>query len=215
MNTIWFFGDCFTWGFGCKPKDPYYKFKKEDDKIWTGIVAEKLNMRERKPYYGVGAFPYIIHLFIDSLKDIKSDDIVIFGDTIPDGVLTINKDKNKISSLNCVNFKKDNCYFRDEEEKNVTLPFLNYHTIPHKEKWVEFYKNQVESISKEILKRNVKTFYWSHDIWDKENKFERIIDATNGEIDDVHFSWKGHKEMAQYILKLIEDDNYIGKQSVI
>ena len=28
-NKIWFFGDCFTWGWGCYPEEPYYEYKKE------------------------------------------------------------------------------------------------------------------------------------------------------------------------------------------
>ena len=30
-NKIWFFGDCFTWGWGCYPEQPYYEYKKEGD----------------------------------------------------------------------------------------------------------------------------------------------------------------------------------------
>ncbi|NBT88623.1 MAG: hypothetical protein EBT51_10025 [Flavobacteriaceae bacterium] len=35
QNSIWFFGDSFTWGWGCTPEHEYYKYKQEGDQIWT------------------------------------------------------------------------------------------------------------------------------------------------------------------------------------
>jgi len=225
VNTIWFFGDCFTWGFGAQSNqvndslglshDPYFKLKKHNDKLWTEIVAEKLNMKEVKPWFGVGAFPWIIDIFLNRIEKMKSGDIVIFGDTVPDGVLAYNRLKDKVASLNCNDFHHNDCYFRSEEEKEKTLPFIEYHKIPHQQKWTEFYKNQVEKISKEILNRGIKTFYWSHDIWKKEDRFETITEATDGKIVDPHFSWNGHREMAEYILGLVKNDSYIGKKSLV
>ncbi len=46
MNNIWFFGDSFTHGTGCRPGDEYYlKYPpKKNDELWIDIVTKKLNL---------------------------------------------------------------------------------------------------------------------------------------------------------------------------
>ena len=97
-NTIWFFGDCYTSGISLRPQDPYYQYKQEGDKLWTDIVAEelKMDMKRPGPEVGLTAYPWIINEFIKYLDVIKKGDIVVFGETMPDGVLTFNKEKDKV-----------------------------------------------------------------------------------------------------------------------
>ena len=46
------------------------------------------------------------------------------------------------------------------------------------------------------------------------DNFETIDQATNGKIKDGHWSWKGQKQMADYILKMIKDNRYIKQDSI-
>ena len=212
-NRVWFFGDCYTAGIELRDTDPYYAYKKQGDDLWTNIVAKELNMNMVKPKAGLTAFPWIINEFIKSLKNMKKGDIVIFGETMPDGVLTYDKNKNKIYSFNCYDILDyESCWsWRTEEEKQSTLPYIEHHKLPHREQWTKFYKEQVINISKEILNRGIKTFYWSRSIWDN---FETIDQATNNKIKDLHWSWKGQKQMAEYILKMIKENNHIKQKSI-
>ena len=209
-NTIWFFGDCLTSGVSLRPSDPYYQYKQKGDKLWVEIVAEELKMNIKRPVQGAGltAFPWIINQFIKSLHKMKKGDIVVFGDTYPDGVLTFNKEKDKVFSFNCHDILDDeSCWsWRTEEEKENTLPYIKYHKLPHSKQWSEFYKDQVMNISKEILNRGIRTFYWSRTI---EDNFEKIYQATNGKIKVGHWSWKGQKQMAEYIIKMIKENKHI------
>ena len=212
-NTIWFFGDCFTSGISLRPSDPYYQYKQEGDKLWTDIVAEELKMHFHRPPYGVGltAFPWIINEFIKYLDVIKKGDIVIFGGTNPDGVLVYNKKWDKVSSFTCYNMSHEKgCWeFSYSPDKEKTLPFIEHHKMPHTQKWEDFYINQVENIAREILKRGVKTYFWS---WKKWFEFEAISDVTDLSIS--HWSWKGQKQMAEYILKMIKEDKHIKQKSI-
>tara|TARA_Y100000289_G_C3910193_1_gene144190 strand:+ start:314 stop:958 length:645 start_codon:yes stop_codon:yes gene_type:complete len=212
-NTIWFFGDCYTSGAGLHRNEDYYQYKEQGDDLWTKIVADKLEMNHQKPEIGLTAYPWIINEFIKSLHKMKKGDIVIFGDTMPDGVLTYNKDRDKIYSFNCHDILDyESCWsWRTEEEKETTLPYIEYHKLPYREQWTNFYTDQVMNISKEILNRGIKTFYWFRSIWDN---FETIDQATNGKIKDGHWSWKGQKQMADYILKMIKDNRYIKQDSI-
>ena len=48
----------------------------------------------------------------------EKGDIVIFGDTISDGVLTYNKDRDKIYSFNCHDILDyESCYFGELKKK--------------------------------------------------------------------------------------------------
>jgi len=212
-NTIWFFGDCFVSGISLRPHDPYYKYKQEGDKLWTDIVAEELNMNLYRPGSEVGltAFPWVINEFIKHLDTIKKGDIVIFGETMPDGVLTFNEEKDKVHSFNCYDiFDYKSCWsWRTEEEMEKTLPYIAHHKVPYREQWTKFYKEQVHNIGKEILNRGVKTFYWSRSLWDK---FEKISDVSDNPSN--HWSWKGQKQMAEHILNMIKEDKYIKQKSI-
>ena len=45
FDTIWFFGTCFTWGFGCKPQFKYYQeYPEQHSKIWTDIVRNEFKL---------------------------------------------------------------------------------------------------------------------------------------------------------------------------
>ena len=212
-NTIWFFGDCYTSGISLRPQDPYYQYKQEGDKLWTDIVAEelKMDMKRPGPEVGLTAYPWIINEFIKYLDVIKKGDIVVFGETMPDGVLTFSKEKDKVHSFNCHDiFDDKSCWsWRTEEEKENTLPYIKYHKVPYREQWTEYYKEQVINISKEILKRGIKTFYWSRSIWDNFETISDVTDSSSG-----HWSWKGQKQMAEYILKMIKEDKHIKQKSI-
>ena len=107
MNNIWFFGDSFTHGTGCRPEDEYYKLypPKDNDQLWVDIVSEKLNLNQkRNPKYGMGANPYLLSLFINEIPNMLDNDIVIISDSNPDGVLAFDKKRNKIGSINSGKF---------------------------------------------------------------------------------------------------------------
>ena len=52
------------------------------------------------------------------------------------------------------------------------------------------------------------TYYWKHtDIWFPTNMFNTITEDTNGVIQNLHWSWKGHTQMTEFILTNIENSN--------
>jgi|TARA_B100000035_G_scaffold266829_1_gene239658 hypothetical protein len=212
-NKIWFFGDCFTWGWGCYPEQPYYEYKKEGDEIWTTLVSNHFKMDEEKPWYGSGALPWIVNLYIDNMDKMKSGDFVVISDTLPHGVLSYNKGRDKVSSYQSFNFDDYDSWIKEEDKTN-TLPYITHYINGKEEKWVDYYNNHISKIANELLNRNIKTFQWSHHLWKYEEKFETITQATENNIIDPHFSWLGHKDMSEYIIDLITKDKHIGKKSL-
>ena len=208
QNSIWFFGDCFTWGAGCRPEQPYYQWKKPGDKLWTEIVCEHFNMIEEKPFYKMGATMYVIVNFISSLNKIKEGDIVVISDSEVKSTLSISRNKKNISSISAYRLE-DFEQWHNEEEKHIVTSFIDNQVKPYEKIWEDFYVNLIEHLAKELKVRRINTLFWSHYEWKNNNKYETVAQATNKEINDPHFSWKGNKQFADYIIKRIENKEWL------
>tara|TARA_Y100000361_G_C11106356_1_gene315038 strand:- start:258 stop:953 length:696 start_codon:yes stop_codon:yes gene_type:complete len=231
MNNIWFFGDSFTHGTGCRPGDEYYEkyLPKEDDKIWPDIVSEKLNLNQkRNPRYGMGANPYLLSLFINEIPNMLDNDIVVISDSNPDGVLSFDKKNNKVGSVNSGTFF-DKKYENDwesvhkhtswhdflaksiDESEMILVYYSKKYFAPFQDKWIEWYYNQIKSLSKELIKRNIKVYFWSYKQWFSDDSPYQIIAKHDIEIMDGHFSWLGHKQFAKFILNEIKNTKSLGE----
>ena len=208
QNSIWFFGDCFTWGAGCRPEQPYYQWKKPGDKLWSEIVCEHFNMIEEKPFYKMGATMYVIVNFISSLNKIKEGDIVVISDSEVKSTLSISRNKKNISSISAYRLE-DFEQWHNEEEKHIVTSFIDNQVKPYEKIWEDFYVNLIEHLAKELKVRGINTLFWSHYEWKNNNKYETVAQATNKEINDPHFSWKGNKQFADYIIKRIENKEWL------
>jgi len=232
MNNIWFFGDSFTHGTGCRPGDEYYEKypPKKDDKLWVDKVSEELNLNQkRNPRYGMGANPYLLSLFINDIPNILDNDIVVISDSNPDGVLAFDKKRNKVGSLNSGTFwdKKwgeeftekhkqtswhDYLGWSDDKSKMIIVDYSKKHFAPFQDEWSEWYYNQVKSLSKELIKRNIKVYFWSYKEWFSDNTPYSIIADVDESLSDGHFSWLGHKQFALFILNKIRFEISLGEQ---
>tara|TARA_Y100000004_G_C8870852_1_gene393222 strand:+ start:140 stop:865 length:726 start_codon:yes stop_codon:yes gene_type:complete len=241
MNNIWFFGDSFTHGRGCRPGDEYYEkyLPKENDKLWVDIVTEKLNLNQkRNPRYGMGANPYLLSLFINDIPSMLDNDIVVISDSNPDGVLSYDKKKDKVGSVNSGTFwdQKWNKYFdtsdvknksfnyhhkqttwhdylewSDDPKKMILVDYSKEHFAPYKDKWSEWYFTQIKSLSIELIKRNIKVYFWSYKEWFKDDSPYQLIVQQDNDIKDGHFSWLGHRQFSEFILNKLNSKS-LGEQ---
>lgn len=218
MGRVWVFGSCFSWGFGCKEYFPYCKqYKKDGDKIWTEIVSENLGLDVVDKSIPAGATNFtILKSFIENFSKIKEGDIVIYEIMKPLGLLKLNNMKTKVDSISTYNLHLDK-HWRDSEDKRISNEYIDLNVRGHDEVWVKWFYPQIKSISDVLLEKNIKTYLWYYHVWElySENRFENIIDATNGDIDDFHYSFEGHRQMANYILDIISKDKYLKEKNII
>ena len=239
MNNIWFFGDSFTHGTGCRPGDEYYEKypPKENDKLWVDIVSKELNLNQkRNPRYGMGANPYLLSLFINDIPNMLDNDIVVISDSNPDGVLSFDKEKNKVGSINSGTFwdKKNDKYkkyyegdkyyqhkettwfdyleWSNDPNKMVVVDYSKEHFAPYKDFWSEWYFNQIKSLSKELINRNIKVYFWSYKEWFNDKSPYYLIVDQDDNIKDGHFNWLGHRQFALFILNKIRFEISLGEQ---
>lgn len=208
QNSIWFFGDCFTWGVGCEATDEYYSYKTQGDEIWTRIVSSYFNMQHKKPHFSLGATMYIIVNFINYMKYMEDGDIIVISDSEVKSTLSISRNKEKVKCISSFNLEGFDGWHNKKEKQTVTQ-FIDNQIVPYEKVWETFYIDTIKNLAIELYKRNIKTIFWSHHLWKTENRFEDITQSTKGIIKDPHFSWKGHKDFANYIINQIKNKEWI------
>lgn len=214
MNTLWTFGDSQTFGFGCRPDGPlseyYLNYKKEGDDIWPVHLSKKLNCN-LKNYGKYGASnDYIFDSIIEVFHEIKENDLVVIGETYHQRFDVEDYRNNElVSILGEISYDEFNDGFKDwinricrnEEELmtllNFSLYFSNSELIKNR------YHKRFEFI-KTILPKKTKVLLWS---WESEinKKVQRIYHHTKGKINDTHFSFKAHKDFAQYAYRMLTE----------
>jgi hypothetical protein len=208
MNTLHTFGDSFTFGYGCVENcwfKEYYKYKKEDDDIWPNHLAKRLGMNVSN--YGKTAFcnEQIFDTIVKNFDSIKENDIVIIEKTYHNR-LSVPNNSEWISALS-IDYTIEETWRNKLEKvfsKEETETLINFQYYFSPKKLYEKRNNDRFDFLKKILVNNTKVKDCI--IWDMPkiyDSFESIKTATNGEFIDFHFSFKGHKQFAEYMENII------------
>lgn len=214
MQTLWVFGDSFTFGHGCR-EDCHFKhylpYKKEGDDIWPNHLSKMLNC-EVKNYGKNGASnDWIIDSIIDVFDDIKEGDYVIINKT-HHGRIDIPYDNQFYNVLTVLERKDDIEMSKflnnfDDEKFNAVVNF-QYHfaeDVLYKKRQDKRYKLLMDVLLKD---RKVKTCYiWYHQDQNLIQRFETVHQHTSKKIKDWHFSFNGHKQFANYVFNRVINDN--------
>ena len=213
MNKLWAFGDSYTYGAGCIPyeyeRNPKYlhNYKKEGDDIWPNHLGKMLNLEVKnfgKP--GVSN-DYIIDSIIDQWDFIKENDYVIIGVTYHNRFDAPSKFSKALSTIFWEVKDLDNFEDFDREEMSALINF-QYYFASH-ELYKKRHLKRINFLLKALKEKNIKTFIWYVDYILYTTKFEKIANATNGEIDDWHFSFKGHRNFADMVYKKLINSELI------
>jgi hypothetical protein len=203
MSNLFLFGDSFTSDIEIKYVREY---KKHGDYHWGEIVANTYNLNLVN--LGVGSFSNdrILDKIIENFSTINEDDIVVIGKTFYNRFDIPNK-KHKIkdTSLRFTTItplsQLLNFGFTLEESKAITL----FSTIMDDKAFVDRANLRYKFIKDFLHFKKIKScIFWEvEDLW---NNFESIKTATSDKIDDNHWSYKGHKDFANYILNKLNNE---------
>ncbi len=200
MNSIWCFGDSFTYGHGCRPEFDYcQKYKKDKDDLWCNHLGNLLNMNVINNGVNGCSNDIIIDLIMNNYQKIESNDVVIIGKTFSYryDIPAFNTDNDWVSAHDVIYHKE-----KYNEEQYETILNFSYHFAKDK-KYKNRQNNRIDFLISLLNERKVKTLLWS--VEDDILFYDRIRDATNGKIDDAHLSFKGHLQFYQWIYqKLIK-----------
>jgi hypothetical protein len=225
-NTLWTFGDSMTFGHGCNidcksnTKLEYLPYKKEGDDIWSNYLSKMLDYDVVNLGKNGASNDYIFDCIIDNFDNIKPNDIVVINMTlygrmeVPflDGTYSVlcGYEKNK-TSIDDKEYIHSIMPKQPDLEKIEALVNFQYHFSNH-----QFYKDRhIKRFNfiKDRLQneKNTKFIY----LWSLEDddgvyaSFETIQDATNGLVNDTHFSFNGHFNFAHFLNKLVSTKRLI------
>ena len=199
MNNLILFGDSFTSDVIIEYANMY---KNHEDYHLGEIIASKLNLNLIN--LGVGSFSNdrILDKIIENHHIIKEEDIVIIGKTFYNRFDIPNKDINlgftTVTPLSYEPLLKFG--FTSEEAKSIIL-FL---TVIDDKNFVNRANLRYKFIEDFLYLKKIKNcIFWEvEDLW---KTFEDIKTATNNKINDNHWSYKGHKDFANYLLNIINN----------
>ena len=210
MNTLWTFGDSFTFGAGCRRDGPVYlptgpsteyydNYKNNLDDIFPELLGKMLNLQVKNFGCSAVSNDYIIDSIIDNWDYIKEGDCVIIQITWH-GRFDIPYD----GKLESPYFYEDylNGFPLYKKEEIETIINFQYHFANNKLYKFRYLK-RLNFLYKLLKEKKVKTHLWNVVEFTNSNKFEKIFDATNGKIGDDHWSFKGHRKFADMMYKKI------------
>lgn len=204
-NTLWCFGDSFTFGHSLldRPGDDYYHNypeKRVKRGLYTQLVADKFKLEIVNTATPGASNRMVIESIIDNLDKFKKGDRVVVGMTDStrletwqahaDGTMTrwpLNHYIHHRHEMFHGHFTKQQVIATRKYILEVVLPTAAYQEIHD------------YSIVKKLLKYTpVSNYYvWGPSEW---KKYHTIFDDTKGKLKDYHFSWKGQQQIADDIV---------------
>ncbi len=209
MNTLHTFGDSFTFGYGCVENchfKSYYKYKKEGDDIWPNHLSKKLGMNILN--YGKNGFSneQIFDSVLQNFDYINENDLVIIGKTVH-GRLAVPNNSEWISIMSYIDISdewKPHVQKKFSNEEFESLINFQYYFL--KNKLYRDRDNDRFDFLKQILTKKIKVKNCI--VWDGPKtilNFENIKKVTNGKINDLHFSFDGHKQFSNYLENILNN----------
>lgn len=208
MNNLWTFGCSFTYGDGTLPHDLYQqKYTiNEDDLPWNKLYAKELGMNLMNRGLPGVSNDTILDKIIENWDSIEENDIVIIGRTWSHR-FDFPRANNSLEMKSIV-YRKGEAdvkkwfddatvgYYTEEQIETIKLFSVEFATQPA---YSVRHDIRFNFIKQRLLNdKKIKLCQ----IWDVEslwNRFNRIIDATNGEIVDHHWSYKGHRDFLTFL----------------
>jgi len=194
---IYVFGDSFSEDTKKETKssyiDRYFKYKGREVKFYTDLLSENLNQPIKNFSRGGVCNDYMFLEFMKNYKDIKSNDIVIFGWSNIQRILIPN---NGMWFSNLHGFKTLSQNTQDE----ITIMRSDPLFVQRQLEIVDFINN--------CLSSDITTIHWTWSTIPHKNSLS-IYTETKGEIDDSHYSEEGHLDLYQKILSQIKSTNRV------
>lgn len=203
MNTLWTFGDSFTFGHGCRPDGPlteyYNNYKTESADIWPNLFGNMLNIEVQNFGKCGVSNDYIIDSIIDNWDFFKKNDFVIIGITWHHrfDVPLDNKLISIFPDSDILTFPHETFYKKEQLETIINFQYYFSDNQLYKTRYLKRF-NFLNNLLKE---KKINTFLWDVHFYQHSNRFEKIADATNEKIKDYHFSFKGHRDFANMLYK--------------
>ena len=214
MPTLWTFGDSLTQGFTFTSQNlwakSYVNWKNYIPLCYGDLIAKKLNLELKN--FGLGGLDnYTIYeRFTEQYDKFKDGDIIIIGWT-DTGRFRLSNDSDRWYHF-IPNFGFDNDSFKFINNETINQILVNRTSklyVDELNGWINFI-NKITNNFKIIHWTNYNNGMVNATYVDNINK---IVNETNGEIKDYHFSEKGQIEISEILVDVI--NNGFHKKKII
>jgi hypothetical protein len=218
MKNLWTFGCSFTYGDGTLERDLYkQKYKRtERDLAWTELLANELKLNLVNCGLGGISNETILDILLLNWDRINEDDVVIIGKTWShrfDFPKTIGSSQPQSivyrGGENDVKKWFDDLtvgIFNDAQIECIKVFSVDFATQPL---YSNRHDNRFNFIKNRLIKDKKVNFCHIWDVENLWNKYNLIVDATNNEIRDHHWSYKGHNDFFRDMLNIIKTPKFI------
>lgn len=207
MSKLWCFGDSFTKGGGLEDWSVFRKKYPEKKKIWPEIVGKELNMEVVNHGYSWCGTTLVLKNLFYFLPSINDNDIVILSTGNPRSILMppMKEDSSLLRTVLVPNkdLPHNDSPFKNEDEKEIANMYAQKIIDPNLQQYDKFWYEYLQLVQNTLTRLGIRNYLWSWKLW---TEFETITEYTNGEVNDLHWSWNGHEQMAEYMLKKIKND---------
>lgn len=201
---IHFFGDSFTYGQGCTPEHEYYQRTYDGtQKTWVELISEYIDDEYiNNGLSGVGN-QRIFDSIIEHLYIIKENDVVFLSRASDTRFMAPNEAGNHeqviINLLLDLNYKYKNW---NDDTHHAVREYFKKVIVPHLPAISARFEDIFFYFKRYFESRNIKVIEWNVDehILTEDGKAKySIISDEYTDINDSHWSWKGHDEFFRFI----------------
>jgi hypothetical protein len=204
MSTVWTFGDSYTESYNPKYiwSNKYINWKGYQPKVHADFIGEILNMDVKNVAVGGTDNYTIFESFCKNVKQIKENDILVFGWSGLHRFRVPNKNKEwftvLINTLSEEEIKLENIDYSYNTIKEIIINRDHELYMDEVNWWIYMIEHVMKprrcvfwSPFKPIGKLKVLNF----------GEIETIKTETNGLINDTHYSENGQKKLAELIIQ--------------
>jgi hypothetical protein len=196
MSTLWTFGDSFTAGNGTLANEPYTKYRKSaQDVVWPLLLSKKLQIPVVNKGMGLFSNDKIIDTVIGNYYSIQSGDLVIIGKTFPFRIDIPNKTDDELLTIAPNHLNSILTRYTKAEVENINEMMVLFDSEAIRQR-----QDLRFNFLKQLISQRATCIIWSSKLF---FKFETIREATDHFLDDSHWSYKGHKDFANFMLNEI------------
>lgn len=209
VKKAWFFGDSFTEGSGAVPGFEYYaKFGPGD--TFTSLLSKHYQAEEQNFGLPGKCNNAIIRAIVSQLVFIKPGDLVVVSNTSPLRDLVPHKSKPELISQKLFHSEiyPSSIGYKNERISSTLQEYCLEIREPYIPEWNRHYRTILLDFVKYFQSIGCESIFWDYSVWSEEEepgmKFENILQATNGKVYDLHWSYKGHQDAYEWIKNGLE-----------
>jgi hypothetical protein len=213
MKTLWTFGDSYTEGYDniSQWSKKYIKWKGYTPKVYGEVIADRLNINLKNIGKGGSDNYSILERICENVDKIADDDLIIIGWSSPFRFRLVGKYEKYQWQPVMPNFENFvDCFDRMISQSTLDEIFVNRES--------KLYETEVFNWIK-LLNKTFKSntiIHWTHamhgtGLWNI-GEVNKIITETKGEVNDGHPSERGHIELADTLMSIM--DSKINKRVI-